>query len=48
MAKLTSKQVEEVRTKISSGYTQTAVAKEYGVSQPLISVIVNGKRRRVG
>jgi len=42
-AKLTNKQVEEIRNRYASGEYQTPLAKEYGVSQNAISLIIRGK-----
>lgn len=42
-AKLTSTQVEEIRERYASGEYQVPLAKEYGVSQRTISLIVRGE-----
>lgn len=45
-AKLTDTQVEEIRARhAAGGITHNALAEEYGVSQPAISLIISGKRR---
>lgn len=43
-AKLTEQQVIEIRQAVASGAKQVDVAAEYGISQGLVSGIVNGKR----
>lgn len=43
-AKLTSRQVDEIRQRFAQGERQSALAREYGVSQSNISQIVNRKR----
>lgn len=43
-AKLTQAQVDEIRARHAKGETQTALAREYGVSQPNIGYIVRGLR----
>lgn len=40
--KLTEQQVQEIRQKILNGQSQTSIAKEYGVSQVVISYINSG------
>jgi len=48
-AKLFDAEVEDIRKRYAAGgITQTALAKEYGVSQPHISFIVQGKVRKPG
>lgn len=48
-AKLTDAQTEEIRAKKTSGkYLQRDLAREYGVSEATISMIVNGHRRTGG
>jgi hypothetical protein len=42
-AKLTNAQAEEIRRKYKEGAYQVPLAKEYGVSQQVISLIVRGK-----
>lgn len=42
-SKLTSSDVAEILNKLKMGETQRTVAKQYGVSQPTISLIVQGK-----
>jgi hypothetical protein len=41
---LTFEQVETIFALIDSGYTETNIAKEFNVTQPAISQIINGKR----
>ncbi len=43
-AKLSQEQVSDIRRRYADGERQSALASEYGVSQPSISYIVNGKR----
>lgn len=44
-AKLTDDQIVEIReTYARGGYTQKDLADEYGITQGLVSQIVNGKR----
>ena len=48
-AKLTDDQIVEIREAVAHGSTQTDVAATFGVSQGLVSLIVNGHRwRHVG
>lgn len=42
-AKLTSEDVKEIKTLVASGQLQKDVASKFGVTQPIISDIVNGK-----
>ncbi len=42
-AKLTNKQAEEIRKRYAAGEYQVPLAKEYGVSQVVISLIVRGE-----
>ena len=42
-AKLTAEDVADIRAKWSSGWTQTEIARQYGVRQAHISRIVNNK-----
>lgn len=42
MSKLTSEQVEEIRDLLSEGYSQSAVAAKFGVTQPAICHINTG------
>jgi hypothetical protein len=42
-AKLTHKQVDKIRKRYAGGEYQTPLAKEYGVSQTVISLIVRGE-----
>ena len=42
-AKLSNAQAEEIRAKYSLGFTQVALAAEYGVTQTAISLITRGK-----
>jgi len=44
--KLTDRQVELIRELRAAGVNQTTLAQRFGVSQPLICNIANGKRRR--
>jgi hypothetical protein len=43
-AKLTEEQIIEIRQAVAHGAKQVDVAAEYGVSQGLVSGIVNGRR----
>jgi len=46
-AKLTDEQIVEIReTYARGGYTQADLAETYGITQGLVSLIVNGKRWR--
>ena len=46
-AQLSNKEAAEIVTKYENGdYTQRKLANIYGVSQPFVSRLVNGKRRR--
>lgn len=47
-ATLTERQVIELRRRYSAGETQTALAREFGVHQTTISLIVRGLTRRLG
>lgn len=42
-AKLTWDNVREIRRRVAAGETNTALAREFGVSQPCVCNIVNGK-----
>lgn len=42
-AKLTDTQVKEIRARCAAGETQRPIAREFGVKQPLISLIVRGE-----
>lgn len=44
--RITDEQVREVRQRAAGGETNKAIAASLDVSAPLISMIVNGKRRR--
>lgn len=44
-AKLSTEQVQEIRTRQQSGEQQTALALEYGVSKAQVCRIISGKRR---
>jgi hypothetical protein len=46
-AKLTDAEVTELRARVANGESQTALAREYGMSQPGVSLIVNRKTRAV-
>lgn len=41
-SKLTNEQASNIRERYKYGYTQTTLAKEYGVSQTAISLIIRG------
>jgi hypothetical protein len=43
-AKLTDPQIVEIRQAYAHGAKQVEIAAEYGITQPLVSLIVNGKR----
>ena len=43
-AKLTETDVEQIRQDAANGMTQSAIAEAYGISQGLVSGIVNGTR----
>lgn len=43
MAKLTEDRVLQIRATVASGQTQRAVAREFGVSEATVSLIVHGK-----
>lgn len=43
MARLTQRQVNEIRIKLTAGESQSKLAREYGVSQPQISHINTGR-----
>jgi hypothetical protein len=43
-AKLTNEQIIEIRTAVAHGSKQVDVAADYGISQSLVSGIVNGRR----
>jgi predicted DNA-binding protein (UPF0251 family) len=43
-AKLTEADVEQIRQDAAHGMTQRAIADAYGISQGLVSGIVNGRR----
>jgi hypothetical protein len=45
-AKLTDGQVVEIRQRHAAGETQTALAREFGVSQPMVGYIVRGENWR--
>ena len=38
--------VRRIRRRVEDGETQTAVARDLGIGQPVVSRIVNGSRRR--
>lgn len=42
-AKLTASQVTNIRARAKSGAKQSDLAKEYGISEAAVSLIVNGK-----
>ena len=44
-AKLTDKQAEEIKQRCAAGEVQRHIAREFGVSEQLVSYIVSGKRR---
>ena len=44
-AKLSDDRIDELRARIASGATNVAVAKEFGVSRSLVSMIKTGKSR---
>jgi len=46
MAKLTPKQVADIRARVTAGEMRRDVAKEYGVSAEHVSLIVAGLRRK--
>jgi DNA-binding XRE family transcriptional regulator len=43
MVKLTEEQIRAIRRQRAAGALQAQLAEEYGVAQPTISMIVNGK-----
>lgn len=43
-AKLTDDQIVEIRQAYAHGSKQTEIAESYGITQGLVSLIVNGKR----
>ena len=45
-AKLTSEQAEQIRRRYAAGEYQVPLAKEYGVSQQVVSLIIRGKAYR--
>lgn len=45
LSKLNDAQVQEIRSKIAAGQTQTQVAEEYGITQAYVSKIYRGKYR---
>lgn len=42
---LTDKQVREIRKRLKAGALQREIASEFGISQPLVSMIKNGRTR---
>lgn len=46
-SKLTEAQVKKIKELCASGARQRDVAEQFGVGQPQVSMIVNGKRREV-
>lgn len=42
--KLSSQDVEQIRIESSAGRSNTDIAERFGVTQPMVSMIVNGKR----
>ncbi len=46
-AKLTDAQAEEIRMRVAGGQPQRSIAIEYGVSQSMVSLLVNRRRREV-
>jgi len=43
--KLSDDDVHQIRIQAAAGITQKALAERYGVSGPMVSLIVRGKRR---